>query len=181
MPIISSEELGELDERLRKLYEKLSRRPKATTGDLEVVRHFMAWIIYPEWEQQQGLDLRPIEWSDGLDLYLRQVLSEVARNAATFVRTGRSKHKAALQSACKSMLIIRGVEFGREEEPAEVDAETDARDKYIYQKVCKGARAKQVKALIEQHPKWKALATEEEVRECAVRYAKRHDLPLPPE
>ena len=82
---------------------------------------------------------------------------------------------------CEALLRARGVTFG-DQLPAgkseRVDRKTDARDKFIYQKICKGTPPKQVRSLIDQHPDWD-LIPEAQVVDCAVRYAQRHSLPLP--
>jgi hypothetical protein len=82
--------------------------------------------------------------------------------------------------ACEELLRSRGVVFGDQVggKQERVDRQTDARDKFVYQKVCKGTRAKQVVSLIDQHPEWELLP-ESDVFACAVRYAQRHSLPLP--
>src|SRR5690606_36336720 len=110
----------------------------------------------------------------------RESIIQVARAAAALARGGKEREKATLVEACEAALRGRGVTFGHQEagKPQKVDRQTDARDKFIYQKVCKGAAARQVRDLIGEHPHWE-LVPEAEIFNCAVAYAQRHGLPLP--
>jgi hypothetical protein len=178
------DEAKELDERLQALFQALIQNRKATDADRHSWRQFLDWLIYEDWETHtKELDIRPIQWSDGLAPAHRDLLIGVARAAAELVKSGKDRDKSALVQACEELLRDRGVAFGEQidgQQPQRVDRQTDARDKFIYQKVCKGSRPEQVLALIDQHPDWESL-TEREVFDCALRYSQRHGLPLPPQ
>lgn len=182
MTMIGPDELGELDQRVQSLFQSLIQNKKASDADKQAARRLLDWIIYPEWETQSAeLDVRPIEWSEGLPPPHRNLLIAVARAAADVAKTGKDRDKAGLVEACEALLRARGVVFGDQlpaGKPERVDSKTDARDKFIYQKICKGSTAKAVRSLIDQHPDWD-LIPESQVFNCAVRYAQRHSLPLP--
>jgi hypothetical protein len=182
MTLIGRDELGELDQHVQALFQTLIQNKKASEADRQAARRILEWVIYPEWETATGeLDIRPIQWSDGLPPQLRDVLINLVRSAAALVKAGKDRDKASLVEECETLLRARGVAFGDQlpaGKPQKVDHKTDARDKFIYQKICKGTSAKQVRSLIDQHPDWD-LIPESQVFDCAVRYAQRHSLPLP--
>jgi hypothetical protein len=183
MGMIGPEEVGELDERLLKLFQTLVHTKDACAADAEAARRFLEWVIYPDWERDKELEVRAIEWSEGLNEFERPMLTEIARAACDLVRSGKNRDKPPLVERCRLMLRLRCVPFGDVElaEPApKVDRRTDARDKFAYEKICKGAPPKQVLAAIDQHPDWDLPKTVDELYDFAVLYSRRHSLPLPP-
>jgi hypothetical protein len=174
--------LKELDERLQALFQQLIQSKKLSEADQHATGRFLDWLIYTDWETHtEEIDIRPIQWSDGLAPPQRDLLVDVARAAADVVKSGKDRNKAGLVRSCEEFLRARGVAFGVQANGAKrVDRQTDARDKFIYQKVCKGTPPKQVLSLVEQHPEWEVLP-EAEVFDCAVRYSQRHGLPVPPQ
>lgn len=182
MTMIGPDELGELDQRVQALFQGLVQNKKAGDSDQQSARRLLEWLIYPEWDTQSAeLDVRPIEWSGGLPPQHRDLLITVARAAADLAKSGKDRDKAGLAEACEALLRARGVTFGDQlpaGKPERVDGRTDARDKFIYQKICKGSSPKSVRSLIDQHPDWD-LIPEAQIFNCAVRYAQRHSLPLP--
>jgi hypothetical protein len=181
MPMIGPNELGELDERVRTLFQTLIQSKKTSDADRPAARRLLEWVIYPEWETASEIDVRPIQWSDGLPPPQRDVLVDLVRAAAALVKSGKDRDKASLVQECESLLRARGVVFGDQlpnGKPQRVDQRTDSRDKFIYQKICKGTSLNKVRDLIDQHPDWD-LVPEAQIFDCAVRYAQRHSLPLP--
>lgn len=182
MVMIGRDELPEMDARLQSLFQTLAQGKKTSDADKQASRLFLEWAIYPDWEAAKDLDVRPIQWSDGLHPTMRDRLIDIIRSAAALVRAGKERDKADLVEACGEVLRARGIVFGDQvaaEKPAKVDKQTDARDKFVYQKVCKGTSAKQIRDLVSQVAHWDLLPSEDEVFACAVRYAQRHSLPLP--
>jgi hypothetical protein len=183
MGMIGSDDVGEFDERLRRMFETLIQSKSATPDDAEAVRRFLEWVIYPDWDRDpKHLDVRSIEWSEGLNEVDRALLIEIARSGAALVRSGKNRDKPPLIEQCKLMLKMRCIPFAEaDDEPAKkFDRRTEARDKFIYQKACKSAPAKQILGAIDQHPDWELPKSADEMFEIAKRYAQRHNLPLPP-
>lgn len=182
MTMIGPDELGELDRRVQALFQGLIQNKKSNDSDQQSARRLLEWLIYPEWETPSAeLDVRPIQWSDGLPPPHRELLIVVARAAAELAQSGKDRDKANLVESCEELLRARGIAFGDQfpvSKPDRVDSRTDARDKFIYQKICKGSSPKAVRSLIDQHPDWD-LMPEAQLFHCAVRYAQRHSLPLP--
>ncbi len=181
MTMIGPDELGELDQRVQSLFQTLIQQKKAGEVDQQAARRLLDWVIYPEWDTPEELDVRPIQWSGGLAPQQRDMLIQISQAAAALAKGGKDRHKAELVEQCEALLRSRGVTFGdqvAEAKPQRVDARTDARDKFIYQKICKGSPPKKIRDLIDQHPDWD-LIPEGQVFTCAVRYAQRHGLPLP--
>jgi hypothetical protein len=179
MAMIGQDDLAEFDERLRSFYSTLLQSSKPAAADVAGARVFLSWVIYPDWEAADELDVRPIEWSDGLNPEGRQALVDVVRTAAAMVKSSRGRGKEELLAACQRLLKLRGVQFGDSARSASVDRETDARDKFIYQKVMRGTSPKQILNLVGQHPQWDLVGDEVEILEHAVEYARRHRLPMP--
>jgi hypothetical protein len=182
MVMIGADELPEMDKRLQSLFQTLVQSKKTSDADKQASRLFLEWAIYPDWDSLKDVDVRPIQWSDGLHPSMRDRLVDIVRSAAAVARTGKDRDKADLVQACEEVLRARGVVFGDQTvaaKSAKVDKQTDARDKFVYQKVCKGTPAKQVLDLMSQVAHWELLPSEDEVFACAVRYAQRHSLPLP--
>jgi hypothetical protein len=177
------DEMKELDQRLQTLFQSLIQSKKTSEADRQSSRRFLDWLIYEDWETHTTeLDIRPIQWSEGLVPPERDMLIALAHAAADLVKTGKDRDKVALREACEQWLRSRGVAFGDQlnGERQRVDRQTDARDKFVYQKLCRGTQPSKVLALIDQHPEWELLP-EAEVLACAVRYSQRHGLPLPPQ
>ena len=182
MGIIGSDEVGVLDEKLKLMFQTLIQSKKASTADAEAARRLLEWVIYPDWDTASvELDVRPIEWSRGINAGERDLLKHVVRAAAALAKSGKDRDKADLVQRTTELLKARGIAFGSDvEQPKKLDRKTEARDKFVYQKACKGMAAKQILSLIDQHPDWDPFQTDREVKECATRYAQRHNLPLPP-
>jgi hypothetical protein len=181
MAIIGPDELTELDEHLRRLFQTLHKTAKPAAADVEAARRFLEWVIYPEWEDEGEIDLRPIGWSPALKSSERELLKQLTRSAAALVKSPKDREKTALVEQCKELLKTRGIPFAAEaEKPKLLDRITEARDKFVYQKICKGVASRQIVSLIDQHPEWLGFASESQVIECAAEYARRHGLPLPP-
>ncbi len=157
----------------------LERSKRTDDEDLKAIRDLLDWVIYPDWDEGEP-DLRGLAWSDGLPPDARQAMVVVTLAGANFVKSSKRSDKAALLGACERVMEICGVR--RKETPAAgqlLDKQTEARDKFVYDKVCKGTAPEQIQDSIEQHPKWESLADEADVRTCAIEYARRHGLDPP--
>src|SRR5262245_8086564 len=97
MVMIGPDELAELDQRLQSLFQTLIQNKKTNEADKQAARRFLEWAIYPDWDAgKPELDVRPIQWSDGLHPTVRDRLVDVARSAAAVVRAGKDRDKSDL-------------------------------------------------------------------------------------
>src|SRR4051812_23883474 len=98
--MIGLDELPDLDRRLQDLFHVLIQSKKVSESDQYAARSFLEWVIYEEWEAgAPEIDIRPIQWSEGLEPPQRNVLIEVARAAAALVTGGKDRDKSALLQA----------------------------------------------------------------------------------
>lgn len=187
MAMISEGDLPELDDRLQWLMDDLHSPIKKTPHRAQSAGEFLEWVIYPEWRDESQLDLRPIQWSDGLDQAAKQALIAASGAAAKFVRSKSQSDEAALRDSIKAMAKLRGLTVPAAPAPlppaprgdAKADKKADARDKFIYEKLIGGTPARKLRAMISQHPDWDLVESDHDVEELAKRFAVRNELPLP--
>jgi hypothetical protein len=57
---------------------------------------------------------------------------------------------------------------------------TEARDKWIYERVLAGVRLAKIKSDLKKRKSWEPIESEQGIRQAAIRYAKRNNRPRPP-
>ncbi len=177
MPMLGPDELPELDHRLKQFVERLLATKKPSPEDGKACREMLAWLIYDEWEESEELDVRPIAWSECLSERERQNLATLAVAARQLVIDGDLEAKSNLIEMGRMMLEIRGlriIEPGKRKDV--LDKKVEARDRYVYERLCKGYALARVVAAIDQHPEWDSLPADA-LAACADEYALRHELP----
>ncbi len=98
--------LKELDERLQALFQLLIQSKKVAETDQHATGRFLDWLIYTDWETHtEEVDIRPIQWSDGLAPPLRDMLIEVARAAPTWSRAARTATRPASCGAARTSCV----------------------------------------------------------------------------
>lgn len=187
MAMISEEDLPELDDRVQWLMDDLHSPIKKTPHRAQAAGEFLEWVIYPDWHETPQLDLRPIQWSGGLAQDVKQALSAAAGAAAKFARSKSQGDEGALRDSIKAVAKLRGLNLPAAPPPmpetprgdAKADKKTDARDKFIYEKLIGGTPARKLRATISQHPDWDLVESDADILALAKRFAIRHELPLP--
>jgi|GEM_PF-1619046 len=178
MPMIGPDELPELDQKLARLVQQLGASKKPDPQDIQLCRELLDWLIYEGWEDAEELDVRPIAWSDCLSESERQNLANLALAAQQFVGSRAKDDKAIVLEMGQVMLNLRGVQLFESAKPKKdiLDHKTEARDHYVYERLCKGVSPARIASAIEQHPEWDVIAVGE-LEACADAYAQRHELP----
>ncbi len=177
MPMLGPDDLPELDQRLTQFVERLLISKKPTPDDVKLCRSLLAWLIYDEWEETEELDMRPIAWSECLSEQERQNLATLAFAARQFVTERNGAAKTGLIDMGRTMLEIRGLHVVTPGKRKDIlDKKVEARDHYIYERLCKGYSAERIAAAIDQHPEWDSIPPEE-LHHRANEYAQRHELP----
>lgn len=177
MPMIGPDELPELDQKLSRLVEQFQASKKPEPQDIQYCRELLDWLIYEGWEDAEELDVRPIAWSDCLSERERQNLANLALAAQQFVASRAKDDKATVLEIGQAVLNLRGVSLVDRNKPKDIlDKKTEARDRYVYERLSKGQSAARIVAAIEQHPEWDILPADQ-LESCAEAYAQRHQLP----
>ena len=177
MPMIGPDELPELDQKLARLVEQFQASKKPEPQDIQFSRELLDWLIYEGWEDAEELDVRPIAWSDCLSESERQNLANLALAAQQFVGSRAKDDKAMVLEMGQAMLSLRGVQLADRAKPKDIlDHKTEARDRYVYERLSKGQTPARIVAAVEQHPEWEVIAADQ-LQACAEAYAQRHQLP----
>src|SRR5262249_35485275 len=131
----------------------------------------------PEWPEVRHFTRRLFKHdrftADTWQCLLDWLQAEHGLSGDALWRTKRSQVVALLRAACETGASGQATS-GR---PVRKDRKTEARDKWIYEQCCKGVAYDSIsRNLSKKNPKWLRIGTKQGIRDCAMRYAKRHGL-----